>query len=89
MPRNGGTVSDKPNEKPSRRQLLTGAGAAGADRVAPSIGGALAASAIANSPEGMDVDRILDRKHLRALFSDRTVVLTDLAPGAGARKGSR
>jgi hypothetical protein len=81
VPRNGGTVSDKPNEKPSRCQLLTGAGAAGTDRVAPSIGGALAASAIASSPEGMDVDRILDRKHLRALFSDRAVALTDLAPG--------
>jgi len=74
-------VSDKPNEKPSRRQLLTGAGAAGADRVAPSIGGALAAAASASSPEEMDVERILDRKDLRALFSDRAVVLTDLAPG--------
>ncbi len=38
-------------------------------------------SAIASSPEGMGVAGILNRKHLRALFSDRAVVLTDLAPG--------
>ena len=90
----------------------------------PSTGGA-AAAAIASSLEGMDVDWILDRKRPRALFSDRAVVLIDLAlgvsrdlvaranksagrgdgmmriragydalsgalaPGAGARKGSR
>ena len=29
----------------------------------------------------MDVDRILDRRHLRALFSDRAVVATGLAQG--------
>jgi len=46
--------------------------------VAPSIGGALAAAALLGL-EGMDVDRISDRK--RALFSDRAVVPTDLAPG--------
>lgn len=32
-----------------------------------------------SSPEGMDVDRILDCKRFRALFSDRAVVLTGLA----------
>ena len=47
----------------------------------PSIGGALAAAAIASSPEGMDAGRILDREQLRALFSDRAIVVSDLAPG--------
>jgi hypothetical protein len=78
----GGTVSAKPHEKPSRRQLLTGAGAAGAARVAPSTGGALAAVATAGSPAGMDVDGILDRQRHRAVFDA-------IPPGAGARKGSR
>jgi hypothetical protein len=114
-------VNHKPHEEPFRRQFLKAAGAAAADHVAPSTGGA-AAAAIASSLEGMDVDRILDRKRPRALFSDSTVVLIDLAlgvsrdlvarangrgdgmmriragydalfgalaPGAGARKGSR
>jgi hypothetical protein len=56
-----GTASDKPNERPSRRELLTVAGTAGADRLVPSIGGALAATAIASSPEGIDVEKLLDR----------------------------
>jgi hypothetical protein len=117
-------VNHKPHEEPFRRQFLKAAGAAAADHVAPSTGGA-AAAAIASSLEGMDADRILDRKRPRALFSDSTVVLIDLAlgvsrdlvaranksvgrgdgmmriragydalfgalaPGAGARKGSR
>lgn len=117
-------MNHKPHEEPFRRQFLTAAGAAAADHVAPSTGGA-AAAAIASSLEGMDVDWILDRKRPRALFSDRAVVLIDLAlgvsrdlvaranksvgrgdgmmriragydalsgalaPGAGARKGSR
>ncbi len=75
----GGTVSDKPHEKRSRRQLLPAAGAAGVDRVALPIGGALAAAATASAPEEMDVDRMLDRKHPRVLFSGRAVMLTGLA----------
>jgi hypothetical protein len=67
---------------------LTGAGAAGADRVARFIGGALAAAAIASSPEGMDVNRISDRKHLRAQFCDRAPVGATV-PGAGTGKGSQ
>jgi hypothetical protein len=67
---------------------LTGAGAAGADRVARFIGGALAAAAIASSPEGMDVNRISDRKHLRALFSGRAPIGAS-APGAATGKGSQ
>lgn len=61
-------MSDEPDEKQSCRRLLTAAGAAGAGRVAPRIGGAVAAAAIASAPEEMDVDRILDRKHPRVLF---------------------
>lgn len=29
----------------------------------------------------IDVDRILDRKHFRALFADRAIVVADLGPG--------
>lgn len=43
----GETVSDKPHEMPFCGQLLTRAAAADTDRVAPSIGGASAATAIA------------------------------------------
>jgi len=48
----GETVSDKPHEKPSCRQLLTGAGAAGAGRIAPSVGSTLTAASETDAPFG-------------------------------------